>query len=199
MRVSCDKEGIEKANKIIRNGGVVIFPTDTVYGIGCDPYNKNAIDKIYKIKSREETKPFPVLGFSKEVASKIVNFDKYSEKLAAKFWPGPLTLLLELTDEKLKKSLNIEKKIAIRVPDNYCVLELLKKCNFLIGTSANISNQSEFTDPDECYKVMKKFDLLLDGGKISGGVPSTIIEMVNEQVIIHRKGVLSREEIDKVL
>jgi L-threonylcarbamoyladenylate synthase len=199
LRVNCDKEGITKANETLENGGVVIFPTDTVYGIGCDPYNKNAINRIYKIKSRDKTKALPVLVFSKEVALQIVNFDKHSEKLASKFWPGPLTLLLELTDERLKESLNLEKKIAIRVPNNDCVLELLKKCNFLIGTSANISDQDAFIDPDKCYEEMKEFDLLLDGGKISGGVPSTIIEIVNEQVIVHREGVLSRKEIDKVL
>ena len=198
LKVNCDKGGIRKATSIVKKGGIIVFPTDTVYGIGCDPYNENAIKKIYKIKLREKTKAFPVLVYSKETASKIVNFDKQSEKLAEKFWPGPLTLILNLTENKLKKSLNLDKKIALRVPNNNCALELLKKCNILIGTSANISGQEPFTDPSECYQNIEGFDLFLDGGKISG-VPSTIVEIINGEAKIQREGMLTKEEIKKVL
>lgn len=86
MKVKCNKEGIVKASKIIKSGGIVIFPTDTVYGIGCNPYNKEAVQKIYKIKSREISKSLPILAFSKDVAAKIVEFDKDSEKVAQKIW-----------------------------------------------------------------------------------------------------------------
>jgi L-threonylcarbamoyladenylate synthase len=198
LKVNCDKEGILKASKIIENGGIIVFPTDTVYGIGCNPYNKNAVQKIYKIKSRQKTKPFPILTYSKEIASKIVCFDKKSEKLAEKFWPGPLTLVLKLTDIKLKETLDLNNRIAIRVPDNNCTLELLKKCDFVIGTSANISGQESFTDPLKCYKSIKGFDLFLDGGKISG-IPSTIVEVVNGELKIYREGILTKKEIMKIL
>ncbi len=198
LKVNCDKEGIRKATSIVKKGGIIVFPTDTVYGIGCDPYNESAIKKIYKIKLREKTKAFPVLVYSKKAASKIVNFDKQSEKLAEKFWPGSLTLILNLTENKLKKSLNLDKKIALRVPNNNCTLELLKKCNFLIGTSANISGQEPFTDPLECYQNIEGFDLFLDGGKISG-VPSTIVEIIDGEAKIQREGMLTKEEIRKVL
>lgn len=198
LKVNCNKEGITKANNIIKNGGVIIFPTDTVYGIGCDPYNENAIEKIYKIKSREKTKSLPVLVYSKEIASTIVTFDKESEKLAEKFWPGPLTLILKLTDTKLKKSLNLDKKIALRVPNNNCTLELLKKCSLLIGTSANVSGQESFTDPWKCYQNINGFDLFLDGGKILG-VPSTIVEVIHGEVKIQREGILTKKEIVKIL
>ena len=124
MKVNCDDKGIAEASDTIRDGGVVIFPTDTVYGIGCDPYDEKAVEKIYKIKSRDSSKPLPVLVHSMEVASKIAEFDKHSEKLARNFWPGPLTLILKLTDKRLVKSLNIDKKIALRVPNNRCVLRL---------------------------------------------------------------------------
>ena len=188
-----------KAMDIIEKGGVIIFPTDTVYGIGCDPYNEAAIERIYEIKSRERTKYFPVLVYSKEVASTAVKFDKYSCKLAEKFWPGPLTLILEVTDKKLKTSLNIGKKIAIRSPGNRCALKLLSKCNFLVGTSANISGQEPFTDPAKCYHGMNGFDLFLDGGRISGGVPSTIVEVTDNKIRIQREGSLTKAEIMKVL
>lgn len=199
MKSECNKEGIVKASKIIKNGGIVVFPTDTVYGIGCDPYNKEAIKKIYKIKSREISKSLPILAFSKDVAAKIVEFDKNSEKIAQKMWPGPLTLILKLTDKKLKTSLNGVDKIAIRVPKHQCTINLLEKCNFIIGTSANISGTGPFRNPQECYQNIHDFDLFLDGGIITSGGESTIIEFEEEELKIHREGVLTRNEILKIL
>lgn len=199
MRVKCDKEGISKASSIIKSGGIVVFPTDTVYGIGCDPYNKESIQRIYKIKSREISKSLPILAFSKDIAAKIVEFDKDSEKIAQKVWPGPVTLILKLTDEKLKTSLNVGDKIAIRVPKHQCTLELLRECNFIIGTSANISGMGSFRNSEECYQNIHNFDLFLDGGTITSEGESTIIEFEEGKLKIHREGVLTRKEILKIL
>ncbi len=195
MKVNCDEEGIEKASQIINQGGIAVFPTDTVYGIGCNPYNKNSVRKIYEIKSRNILKPFPVLVYSKDIAKRIVFFDKIAEKIVERFWPGPLTIILKLTDENLKKSLNLTDKIAVRVPNHKCTLELLKKCNFLVGTSANISGHSSFTNPDECFKNIQKYDVFVDGGIISSKAESTIIEIENEEIKIIREGSLSHEEV----
>jgi L-threonylcarbamoyladenylate synthase len=199
LRVKCDKEGISKASSIIKSGGIVVFPTDTVYGIGCDPYNKESIQRIYKIKSREISKSLPILAFSKDIAAKIVEFDKDSEKIAQKVWPGPVTLILKLTDEKLKTSLNVGDKIAIRVPKHQCTLELLRECNFIIGTSANISGMGSFRNSEECYQNIHNFDLFLDGGTITSEGESTIIEFEEGKLKIHREGVLTRKEILKIL
>lgn len=193
--MNCDKEGIEKASQIINQGGVVIFPTDTVYGIGCDPYNKASIEKIYKIKSRCITKSVPVLTYSIETAERIAQFDQLTKKIVKKFWPGPLTIILKVTDEKIKKSLNLENKIAIRVPDHKCTLELLKKCNYLVGTSANISGDIPYTNPKECLKKMQDYDVFVDGGMITSNGESTIIEIENEEIKIIREGSLTKEEI----
>ena len=195
LKVNCDEEGIEKASQIINQGGIAVFPTDTVYGIGCNPYNKNSVRKIYEIKSRNILKPFPVLVYSKDIAKRIVFFDKIAEKIVERFWPGPLTIILKLTDENLKKSLNLTDKIAVRVPNHKCTLELLKKCNFLVGTSANISGHSSFTNPDECFKNIQKYDVFVDGGIISSKAESTIIEIENEEIKIIREGSLSHEEV----
>ena len=195
LKVTCDKEGIEKAFQIINRGGIAVFPTDTVYGIGCDPYNKDSVRKIYEIKSRNISKPFPVLVYSKDIAERIAFFDEFTKKIAEKFWPGPLTMILKLTDEKLKESLNVTNKIAIRVPNHKCTLELLKKCNFLVGTSANISGYSSFTKPDECFNNLRKYDIFVDGGIITSKSESTIIEIENEKIKIIREGSLSHKEI----
>jgi L-threonylcarbamoyladenylate synthase len=195
LKVNCDKEGIQKASQIINKGGIAIFPTDTVYGIGCDPYNKESVKKIYDIKSRDISKPVPVLAYSKEVAAKIVHFDELSKKIIEKFWPGPLTIILKLIDENLKKSLSLKNKIAIRVPNHKCTLELLKKCNFLVGTSANISGCSPYTNPDECFKKLQNYDIFVDGGIITSKAVSTIIEIENREIKIIREGYLTKEEI----
>ena len=195
LKVTCNKEGIEKASQIINQGGIVVFPTDTVYGIGCDPYNKDSVRKIYEIKSRKISKPFPVLVYSKDIAERIAFFDEFTKKIVERFWPGPLTVILKLTDENLKESLNVTDKIAIRVPNHKCTLELLKKCNFLVGTSANISGHSSFTNPDECFNNFRKYDVFVDGGIITSKSESTIIEIENEEIRIIREGSLSHEEI----
>ena len=195
MKVNCNVEGIEKTFEIIENGGVAVFPTDTVYGLGCNPYNSSAVKKIYEIKSREKIKSLPVLAYSLEIVKKITRIDSFTEKIIEKYWPGPLTLILKLTDEKLKKSLKLEDKIAIRIPDSECVLKLLEKCNLLVGTSANISGNTSFTDPDECIKNIKNYDIFLNGGTITSKGESTIIEIENEKIEIIREGVLKKEEI----
>jgi len=195
MKVKCNREGIEKASKVVMDGGIVVFPTDTVYGIGCDPYNKKSVDRIYQIKGRIKTKPFPILAYSMDVASEIVEFDKISKKIADKFWPGPLTLILKLRDEKLKKSLNLKEKIAIRVPNNPCLLELLKNSKFLIGTSANRSGENPFTKSQDCDKKIREYDIFLDGGDIECGLESTILEIDQGKPIIHREGALEKKEI----
>jgi len=195
LRVSCDKKGIENASQIINQGGIAIFPTDTVYGIGCNPYNKDSVRKIYEIKSRDISKPFPVLVYSEDIAEKIVFIDEFTKKIVERFWPGSLTIILKLTDDNLKRSLNVTDKIAIRVPNHKCTLELLKKCNFLVGTSANISGHSSFTNPDECIKNIQKYDIFVDGGVITSKAESTIIEIEDEKIKIIREGTLSYEEI----
>ncbi|WP_428325741.1 L-threonylcarbamoyladenylate synthase [Nitrosopumilus sp.] len=195
MKVSCDEQGIEKASQIIENGGIVVFPTDTVYGIGCNPYNKESAKKIYEIKSRDFSKPFPVLVYSKDIAEQIAEFDGISKKLVEKFWPGQLTIILKLKDMKLKESLNLADKIALRIPNHKCTLQLLEKCKCLVGTSANVSGQSSFFDPQECIKNVENYDVFVDGGTITSKGESTIIEIQNEEIKIIREGSLSKEEI----
>ncbi len=198
MKVSCDKDGIDIAVRSIRNGGVIVFPTDTVYGLGCDPYNSKAIKKIYKIKKRESSKLFPILAYSKKDLSDIVVFDEKSNKIAEKFWPGQVTLVLEVKDEKIKKSMNVQSKIAVRVPNNSCALALLKECKLLVGTSANVSGMRSFTNPDDCFDSISGYDIFVDGGAITGSGESTVVEVDDGKLTVHRKGAVSEKEIMKL-
>ena len=198
MRISCNNVGIQKAAKIINNGGIVIFPTDTVYGIGCDPYNQKAVLSLYKIKKREKTKPLPVIGYSKKELEKIAEFNDKAEKIAEMFWPGPITLILKVKDENIKKSLGLGKKIAVRVPNNQCVLSLLKECKLLVATSANISGTTSLTDPNDCKRDLNGYDLLIDGGILSDNGESTIVEIDGNKIKIVRSGSVSEEELKKL-
>ena len=195
LKVECNEEGIKKTSQIIKEGGIVVFPTDTVYGIGCNPYSENAVKKIYEIKSREKVKALPVLAYSIDIVKKIVIIDKFTENILQKNWPGPLTLILELKDQELKKSLNLQNKIAVRIPDSDCTLKLLEKCELVVGTSANISGNASYTDPNNCIKNIKNYDLFLNGGTITSKGESTIIEIKNEAIKIIREGALKMEDI----
>jgi len=198
LKISCNDVDIQIATKAINDGAIVVFPTDTVYGLGCNPYNHDAVLSIYEIKKRKKTKPFPVIGYSKKELEKIVEFNSLEEKIAEKFWPGPITLILKIKDKEIQKSLDLEGKIAVRVPNNQCVLALLKECKLLVGTSANISGTTPFNDPKECDKNLSGYDLLIDGGIISSQGESTIVEIENNDVKILRKGNVSEEMIKEL-
>ncbi len=199
LRVSCNPQGINKVIKIIKNGGVVVFPTDTVYGFGADPFNKKAVDTIYKIKNRTLTKHLPILGYSKEEISKIVVFDNLSSKIAEYFWPGPITLILKLKNQELKKSMGLNDKVAVRVPNNECVLSVLKECKFLVGTSANLAGEKALISLDDNSSILAGTDIILDGGKISESGESTILEVREGKIEVLRKGKISLKEIEEIL
>ncbi len=198
MKISCSDADIQIAAKAINDGAIVVFPTDTVYGLGCNPYNHEAVLSLYEIKKRKKTKPFPILGLSKTELEKIAEFNGLEEKIAEKFWPGQVTLILKVKDEKIRESLCLDKKIAVRVPSNQCVLSLLKECKLLVGTSANISGTIPFTDPNECSKNLTGYDLLIDDGIISSQGESTIVEIEEDDIKIVREGSISEKEIREI-
>lgn len=193
MILPCNDNGIEDAYDTIKKGGVVVFPTDTVYGIGCDPHNQNAVNRIYSIKGREKTKYLPILAYSKKDIASIAFFDEMSEKIADKFWPGPVTLILKIKDEKIERTLGLKDKIAVRVPNHSCTLALLEKCRVLVGTSANFSGQPSFSDPGEVAERFSGYDVLLDGGQITDSCESTIVEVVGNELKIVREGKIKSE------
>lgn len=195
MIVLCDKEGVRRASSIVKNGGTVVFPTDTVYGLGCDPYNSEAVQTIYRIKGRRQSEHLPVLGISVTEISKIAFLDKLSKKIADNFWPGPVTLVLKIKDYEIAKSLNLTNNIAVRIPDHPCALALLKERKLLVGTSANRSGSPPVGDPTEIIDKLKGYDLLLDGGKITNPTESTIVEVNENRLKIIRIGKISEQEL----
>ncbi|MCE2498254.1 MAG: threonylcarbamoyl-AMP synthase [Nitrosopumilaceae archaeon] len=199
-RVACDGDGIAAAARLIRDGGVIIFPTDTVYGIGCDPYNARAVRRIYNIKLRERTKPLPVLVDSAMTARRIsVMDDETVQRMASRFWPGPLTMILDVRDRRLAESLNLDGRgggIALRVPAHKCAQMLLGSCRMIAGTSANMSGAGSTGDPDACAGAMKGYDMILDGGVIRDPAESTVVDARGGRITMIREGGrLSMQEI----
>ena len=195
MIVACDQNGINLAATTIKNGGVIVFPTDTVYGLGCDPRNVKAVESIFRIKKRRESKQLPILGYSKEEVSKIAIFDDVSSKIADRFWPGQVTLVLKLKDNEIKKAMNLNDKIAVRVPSHPCVLALLKECKLIVGTSANFSGYPASSDSKKVQENFSGYDVFLDGGTISNSTSSTIIEVKDGILKILRQGKITKAEI----
>ena len=195
MIVACDQSGINLAATTIKNGGLVVFPTDTVYGLGCDPRNAKAVEAIFLIKKRKKSKQLPVLGYSKEEVSKIAVFDEMSSKIADRLWPGQVTLVLKLKDDEIKKAMSQDDKIAVRVPSHPCALALLKECKLIVGTSANFSGLPAFSDSKKVQENFSGYDVFLDGGTILNSTSSTIVEVKDGILKILRQGKITKEEI----
>ena len=196
--VSCDEFGINQIVESYKNGKIIAFPTDTVYGIGCDPFNKNSISRIYELKKRSGKKRFPILGLSKRELEKIVEFNLDAEKISEKFWPGQVTLLLPIKKE-MNEKIESNGKLAVRVPNNECILSILKKCKLIVGTSANISNEESISDSSEFKTKLPGIDILVNGGKIISSGESTIIDFVGDELKIIREGSISKDKIESIL
>ena len=196
--VSCDEKGIEKIVNVYENGGIIAFPTDTVYGLGCNPFNSDSTSRIFELKNRDGGKKFPILGISKNELEKIVDFNSNAKKIAENFWPGQVTLLLPIRKEVANKIEN-NGKLAVRVPGNECVLSILKHCKLIVGTSANISGEKSILDSTELKMKLPNVDVLVDGGKIVSSGESTIIDFVNGELKMIREGSVSKENIEKIL
>ena len=196
--VACDEDGISKFVESYKNGEIIEFPTDTVYGIGCDPFKKNSIERIYELKRRDGEKRFPILGASKEELEVIVEFNSDAEKISQKFWPGQVTLLLP-TRKEISGKIENNGKLAVRVPGDKCILSILKQCKLIIGTSANISGEKSILDSNEFKNKLPEVDMLIDGGKIVSLGESTIIDFIEGKLKIIREGSVSKKEIEDIL
>lgn len=193
-----DKKIIQQAAGIIKKGGIIIFPTETVYGLGADAFNSEAVKKIFSIKKRSLKKPLPVLiADIKDLKRLVKNISLSAEILLKKFWPGPLTLVL-----KKKKSAPDEitaggSTIAVRMPSNKIALALIKASRtVLVGTSANISGQASAKTVKEISEELRmKVDLILDAGACKIGLVSTIVDLSGRNLRILREGSIKKKEI----
>lgn len=193
-----DINRIFEIGEMIKKGGVIVYPTDTVYGIGGNPFLEDVVIRIKNIKQREE-KAMPILVSSLEKAKEIAYFNDLSLKIANTFWPGPLTIVLKT---KVKFSPHLtggRDSIGLRIPNHELALKIIEASGgALIGTSANISGRPpaiSIEDLDE--KIRSSVDLIIDGGKCYLGKPSTVIEVIDAKIKIIRIGAIGIDEFIK--
>lgn len=187
------------ALKLLKNGGVISIPTDTVYGIVCEVFNSVAIEKIYTIKGRESSKALPILiGEIKQLdlIAKPLNFN--AQKLADFFWPGALTLIVP-GQPNLPHQLSPFSKIGVRMPNHAWLLNFLIKSGPLASTSANLSGNPEAHSALEVEEQLAgKVDLIIDGGRISRSIPSTIVDCSSSEIKVIREGPISADLINQI-
>lgn len=193
------RDSIEQASEIIRDGGLVAFPTETVYGLGADGLNPIAVAKIFESKKRPTFNPLILHIADKNNLTKLVHInDERIERLIDKFWPGPLTLVLPKHEIVPDIVTSGNTTVAVRMPNHSVALELIKKCGTPIAApSANKFGNLSPTEASHVYKSLgDTVDMILDGGKCSVGVESTILQFTGENVLLLRPGGLSIEEIE---
>jgi L-threonylcarbamoyladenylate synthase len=195
------KSQVDKAIDILKNGGIVAFPTDTVYGLGCDAFNVAAVEKIYAVKQRPRNLPLPVLVSGEDQLSEIVaDVTDMARCLIRSFWPGGLTLLLPKKANLPDIITAGQDKVAVRVPNHVVPISLIRGLGSpIIGTSANISGKpSPVTAVEVEEQVGKGVDLIIDGGRCPSGLESSVVDVTGEKPIVLRQGVITEMEIGKV-
>jgi L-threonylcarbamoyladenylate synthase len=194
-RLAPDDAGIARAAELLRGGELVAFPTDTVYGIGCRAEDPAALERLFAAKRRPAEKAVPWLIASFEVVeARGFVADERAVRLAAQFWPGGLTLVLPSTDGSATQ--------AFRIPDHAVALALLAATGPLAVSSANRSGEPETLDADDVAVAFADSDepsATLDGGRVPGGVASTVLDLAGPTAKLLREGALSRAEIEGVI
>jgi len=190
----------DQAATVIQAGGVVAFPTDTVYGIGVSAFNRKAIEKIYDVKGRSHLKAIPILvGDAEDSAQITPPIPLYIQQIIDNFWPGALTLVLPLLPE-LPGNLSPWPTVGLRLPDHDQVRRLLRKTGPLAVTSANLSSEPSALTADEVLQQLEgRIDLILDGGPVAGGQASTVLDCSGEKLKILREGPISLTAIHQVI
>ena len=196
------KEGISEAAEILKGGGLVAFPTETVYGLGGNGLDKEAAKKIYAAKGRPSDNPL-ILHVSsiKEVYPLVKALPEKAKKLMEAFWPGPLTLVLPKSDLVPKESTGGLETVALRSPENALTLSLIRACGFPIaGPSANLSGRPSPTEASHVFEDLGgRIEGILEDGAVGIGVESTIVDLSEDCPTLLRPGAITIEDLEEVL
>ena len=206
--------------KLIKEGKVIVCPTDTVYGLICDATNKKAVRKLFNIKKRPTRKPTPIFVKSLKMAKKFAKINKEQEKFLKKVWPGKATVVLRRKKAKMKLYGVDKKTIALRIPKYVLINILLQELNLpLIGTSANISGKPASNNIKEIINQFTPFrdksltgfknqpptifgggqpDFVIDAGNLKKSKPSTVIDLTSPKIKILRRGWLKQKQLLKL-
>ena len=193
-------ESIRKAAATIQSGGLVVYPTDTVYGLGCDPFDEKAVNRLAAVKGRSRGN-LPVLVDTLGRARELGAISGDIEKLALRYWPGPLTIVVASHAKLPLQVTGLEKMVGLRIPGRRDTLDLISKAGgSLLGTSANISGNHSVRKAEDAFKVFDgKVDIVLNGGITSTGLESTVVKQTESGIRVLREGAIGSRDIRKVL
>ncbi len=193
-------EAIPRALDLLKQGELVAFPTDTVYGLGADMHNPQAIERLYLAKERAASKAIAILvGSLQDLAQVTGHMPEIALRLVEAFWPGPLTIVVERHPD-LPDNLSPLPTVGVRMPDHPVALALLNASGPLAVTSANLSKAADTTSAQSVLEQLSgRVALVLDGGCTPGGVPSTVVDCTRPDALILRPGPISTEAIARVV
>lgn len=193
---------LDNCIEVLRNGGIVIFPTETVYGIGTNAYCEKSVEKIYEIKERPEEKPLSILVSNVNEISKyaIIN-NSMEEQIIKNFMPGPITIILEKRPEVFNYITSGKNTIGIRIPNNKIILKILEALKLpIVAPSANISGHPSGIELNEILPDFEnKVDICIDGGKSELSESSTIVQVVDNEIKVLRQGKILKQDIENIL
>ena len=193
---------IEQAVAILKNGGLVAYPTDTVYGLGACMTDTKAVERIFQVKGRPKGMALPVLLAERAQIEVIVeSMPLAAQRLADEFFPGALTIILPKSNTVPDIVTGGGKTIAFRIPNHPVPLALIKGLGKpIVGTSANLSGQpSTLTALEVQAQIGDKIDMIIDGGRCPGGIESTVVDLSGERPIVRRQGAISIERLINIL
>ncbi len=194
---------VEAAGLAARMGGVVVYPTDTVYGVGSSPWSETGVEMVFRVKRRPPSKPVPLLVDSVDSALEIGVFDERARRLAERFWPGGLTIIVPLRDSSIVELVTAGTGcVGLRLPAHPAPRHIARIAGgAVVGTSANISGEPPKTSLDEVLLELggEPIDYFLDGGVSASRTPSTVVNLCGEEPVIERVGVVPVEAVMAVL
>jgi L-threonylcarbamoyladenylate synthase len=203
---NCTQDVIERAAKALKDGHLVAFPTETVYGLGADATNEHAVSRIYSVKGRPTGHPLIVhISSINQLDKWAIDIPEYAKKLASKFWPGPMTLILKRSGLAKNFVTGSQEKVGLRVPNHPIALALLREFEKLegAGVAAPSANKFSAVSPTTCSAVVEEIgeclengDLVLDGLQSEIGIESTIIDCTNLRPVVLRPGFITNEQVE---
>jgi len=199
--VSLEEESaLSEAASVVTQGGLIAFPTDTVYGLGASPYDPRAVEALYAAKGRMTSKAIPILiGSAADVSTVAATIPARFQRLAEAFWPGPLTIILT-RHMHLPRDLSDLATVGVRVPDHDAARRLLQLTGPLAVTSANCSGDPEPRNAEDVIRALgEEIDLLLDGGETPGGRPSTVVALEGGVLTVLREGPIGLAHLEEVM
>ncbi len=193
---------VQQAAKVILEGGVLLYPTETIYGFGCNPFDESAVRRIFKLKGRSETKPVLVLVSNRVMLKELVSdIPPAAKKLIKQFWPGPLTLIFEARKHVPSLLTAGTGNIGVRIPgSNFCLKLLKQSCAPLVSTSANKSGVNAVMTINELKKTFSDHvDMVIDAGNLMPSMPSTVADVSTGELTILRQGAISEKKIRRCI